>query len=95
MITVNKTFKFIITIILVLLMVVSCQPSTATNPSETTLAPETTSPLVLPDGIVLAGPGVENACTITYPEGDVPLKYTAVALATYINKVIPSANITA
>ena len=77
MISVNKTFKFIITILLVLIMVASCQPSTATNPSETTSAPETTSPLILPEGIVLAGPSVETACTVTYPKGNVPLKYAA------------------
>ena len=93
MISVNKAFKFIITILLVLLMVASCQPSTATNPSETTLAPETTSPLILPEGIVLAGPSVETACTVTYPNGNVPLKYTAISLANYINSVVPDANI--
>jgi hypothetical protein len=94
MTTAKKNLRIILSIILILIMLASCQPAVNPNLPESTVAPETTAAPILPDGIVLAGPGIECACTITYPTGNIPLKYTATGLANYINKMIPSANVT-
>ena len=102
--SVNKHFISVISIILVLIMLASCQSSQTdgAEASETTLSEitsvsaTTAAPtLDLPDGIVLAGPGVPTACTITYPAANNSLQAAAEALAAYINAVVPSAKVAA
>lgn len=102
--SVNKHFISVISIILVLIMLASCQSSqtdgaeaSETTLSEITSASATTAAptLDLPDGIVLAGPGVPTACTITYPAANNSLQAAAEALAAYINAVVPSAKVAA
>jgi len=89
----RKNLQFILSIILILLMLASCNKTELPTP-ETTPAPETTPEVVLPEGIVLAGPEVATACTVTYPAASSGLKATAEALAKYINAVVPNANLT-
>jgi len=94
----------VISVLLACLMLASCQ-STKTDPltltettlenTATTVAATTAAMPDLPDGIVLAGPAVKTACTITYPVANGPLQAAAEALAAYINSLIPDAGLTA
>ena len=93
MITSRKKLLFTISMILVLLLFVSCR-NTEQDPPETTEAVETTPATVLPDGIILAGHDLSTICTVTYPASSSELKGSAEALAAYINSVVPNAALT-
>ncbi len=55
----------------------------------------TEPPLVLPEGIILAGPEQPTVVTVVYPAASAAFKEAAEQLAQHINTAIPTANITA
>lgn len=101
----RKHSSILLSLLLVLLLLASCKeqpPSTADTTTAATLSDTlptsaaTTEPSkALPDGLVLAGPDVDTACTVTYPAGNSQLRAAAEAMAAYINAVIPEAGLTA
>ena len=90
----KKNLLSLLSFILVLVMLASCQ-TPAPNSGESGITTELiTEPAPnLPDGLVLAGPDFTTVCTVTYPKSNQAFKEVAQALADYINKLIPNANL--
>ena len=100
----QKRMLSVLLMILISVMLASCQSDapSVTDISDTTLSDtEATSAIVtdaapvLPDGLLLAGPSLDTVCAVTYPASNSQLQAAAEALATYINGIIPDAQLTA
>ena len=107
MTTSRKHFSTLFSLLLVLLLLVSCKAQTPTT-TETSATAQSDSALtsaatttateaavILPDGLVLAGPNMNTVCTVTYPASNSQLQSAAEAMVAYINAVLPDAGLTA
>ena len=107
MTTSKKHYSSLFALLLVLILLVSCKAQTpdttetdasvlsdsALTSAATTEATE--AAVILPDGLVLAGPNVDTVCTVTYPASNSQLQAAAEAMVAYINAIVPEAGLTA
>lgn len=97
----NKKIISIISLLLTILMIVSCQPAgiptdTTASSDQTTLEITTADPgPQKPDGLVLAGPEIANNTSVIFPWKSDPLLEAANSFAKYVNKLIPGAELRA
>ena len=96
----NKIFSAI-ALLLALISVVSCGPTTPIEVPDTTIGvqSETTTEVVIdpsiPEGILIAGPEIASSCAIVFPSGSKNIKTAAENFAAYFTKLIPGSSFTA
>ena len=87
-----------IALLLAMITVVSCGPTTTIETPETTLEitnDSTTAAIFdpsIPEGILLAGPKITSTCAVVYPSGATTLSTAAENFANYFMKLIPGSN---
>lgn len=89
-----------IALLLAMITVVSCGPTTQIETPETTL--EITNDITteaifdpsIPDGVLFAGPQITTTCAVVYPSGATTLRDAAENFANYFMKLIPGSNFT-
>ena len=107
----KKFLLTILSLLIILNLLASCSPMTPsvpdgadTTPGEDVENADTTPAVtdvvtepapVLPDGLVLAGPGQPTVVSIVYPKDSTSLKSVAESLAKHINTAIPTAGVAA
>jgi len=97
----RKRLFSLIALLLALMTVVSCGPTTPIeSPESSTAAPPTTNIVpdapepVIPEGLLIAGPKITSSCAITYPSGATTIKNAAEAFVKYFSH-LPGASFTA
>ena len=89
-----------IALLLAMITVVSCGPTTQFETPETTLEitnDSTTAAIFdpsIPEGVLLAGPQISSSCAVVYPSGATTLSTAAENFANYFMKLIPGSNFT-
>ncbi len=99
----KKKLLSIISLFLALLTVISCTPTPPADTTEstteeliiTTAAPETEPPIIIPEGIILAGGDFGTLCRVTAPDGFAGLLRLGESFAEYVNSTVPGADIKA
>ena len=87
-----------IALLLAMITVVSCGPTTTIETPETTLEitnDSTTAAIFdpsIPEGVLLAGPKITSTCAVVYPSGATTLSTAAENFANYFMKLIPGSN---
>ena len=96
----RRKFMSAIALLLAMLTVVSCGPTTPIETPETTLEitnDSTTAAIFdpsIPEGVLLAGPQISSSCAVVYPSGATTLSTAAENFANYFMKLIPGSNFT-
>ena len=96
----RRKFMSAIALLLAMLTVVSCGPTTTIETPETTLEitnDSTTAAIFdpsIPEGVLLAGPQISSSCAVVYPSGATTLSTAAENFANYFMKLIPGSNFT-
>ena len=98
----KKSLLSAIALLLALISVVSCGPTTPVEIPDTTAPIEisdTTTALsfdpTIPEGVLVAGPKITSTCAIVYPAGATTLRDAAEKFAKYFMSLIPGSNFTA
>ncbi len=99
----KKRLLSVISLFLALLTVISCTPNLPADMTDgstdeliiTTAAPETEPPLIIPEGLILAGGDFGTLCRVTAPDGFSGLLRLGENFAEYVNSEVPGADIKA
>lgn len=97
----KRNFMSVIALLLALITVVSCGPTTPVEIPDTTEAlqiTDTTTEAIfnptVPEGVLLAGPEITSSCAVVYPAGATTLRDAAENFANYFTKLIPGSSFT-
>ena len=96
----KRNFLSVIALLLALITVASCGPTTPIETPETTLeitGDSTTAAIFdpsIPEGVLIAGPKINSTCAVVYPSGATALRDAAENFVNYFTKLIPGSSFT-
>ena len=96
----KRNFLSVIALLLAMITVASCGPTTPIETPETTLEitnDSTTAAIFdpsIPEGVLIAGPKISSTCAVVYPSGATELRDAAENFVNYFTKLIPGSSFT-